>query len=52
MNATDEQQRALARRVKKAALLGFLLTLACHMLPADLRAPCEVLAGLCTGSFR
>lgn len=52
MTEQSNDTRALARRAKRAALLGAALAIVCHLLPSDYRAPCEVLLSVCTGSFR
>lgn len=51
----DENKKAAetaTRRkwAKRAALIGVLIGLACHLVPPDYRAVCDALAALCTGS--
>lgn len=50
---TAEKLKAASQRAVKpmkwAALVGAVLALACHLVPPDYRAVCEVLASICTG---
>ncbi len=49
---TPEMRRA--KRIKhaiRAALIGAVLALVCHALPADYQGPCVTVIKACTGQF-
>lgn len=45
----EDVKNTAAKPVKWAVLVGVVLALACHMVPQDYRAVCELLASVCTG---
>lgn len=46
---TDAEKRK--KWVKRAAALGFVLSLSCGLLPEEYRVACHALAQLCTGGI-
>lgn len=49
---TTETKRLDARRARRyAAIAGIALAVACHLVPAEYRAACDVIASICTGGI-
>lgn len=47
---TKQDEKALMKRVaKRAAVFGFLLAIACNLLPHDYRVVCHSIANVCMG---
>lgn len=48
MSAEQDKRK---KWVKRAALLGFALSLSCGLLPEEYRVACQTLAQICTGGI-
>lgn len=49
MASRDVPQATWQKWAKRAAIAGALIGVICRYLPTGYRAPCEVLAAICTG---
>lgn len=47
----DMKRRRKMKHAIRVALIGAILALICHALPADYQGPCTTIVKACTGGF-